>query len=236
MNHESKSDPLTIMDRILAQFDELQEAPVESRPEAPAAARPANALSSRHGWPERVIRAQGDPEGGEWMAAFALAAPVIERGGIAVFHGLRGTGKTRMAGELAQKIPFPYDYKRHGTPIGTPVEKARTAAYRTAMSFFTEIRATYAKNSETTEKQVVEALEAHGLLVIDELQERGATAFEDRLLTHLIDKRYGAMLPTILISNQTKAQLFESISPSIADRIAETGIRIEFNWKSYRRP
>jgi hypothetical protein len=34
MNHESKADPLTIMDRILAEFDELQEAPAKSPPKA----------------------------------------------------------------------------------------------------------------------------------------------------------------------------------------------------------
>lgn len=236
MTIENKGNPLDIMDRIIAQFDEIAEIAPKTEEPAPQTERQARSISSRHGWPERVIRAVGEPEGVEWLSALEKAAPVIEKGGIAVFHGLRGTGKTRMAGEIAQKIPFPFDYRRHGTPVGIPIEKTRTAAYRTAMGFFTEIRATYAKNSEVTEKQVVEALESFGLLVIDELQERGATAFEDRLLTHLIDKRYGAMLPTILISNQTKSQLFESISPSIADRIAETGIRIEFDWKSYRRP
>jgi DNA replication protein DnaC len=235
MNTQNTIEAADIMDRILANFDALDESPPEAEKTAEQPKRHTSALSSRHGWPERVIRADGEPEGTEWHASFDKAAPVIERGGIAVFHGLRGTGKTRMAGELARTIAFPFDYRRHGTPIGSPIEKTRTAAYRTAMGFFTEIRSTYAKNSEATEKQVVEALEAYGLLVIDELQERGATAFEDRLLTHLIDKRYGAMLPTILISNQTKDQLFESISPSIADRIAETGIRIEFNWKSFRR-
>lgn len=242
---EQKATParqpaLTVADLAFASFeklieeaDGLPEQP-ESTPEPPACRRLGASLTARNGWPERVIQARSETTGGEWKAAYALAAPVVESGGIVVLHGTRGTGKTRMAGELARDIQFPFDVSK-GTPTGVPIEKRRTALYRTAMSFFTEIRSTYRKNAEESESQIIERLGLSGLLVIDELQERGESAFEDRLLTHLIDQRYGAMLPTILICNLTKEQLFQTVSPSVADRIAENGIRLECNWPSYRR-
>ena len=67
------------------------------------------------------------------------------------------------------------------------------------------------------------------------MQERGETAFENRLLTHLIDARYGAMRPTIIIANLTAKELGETLGPSIVDRVFEDGKRIDFTWDSYRR-
>ena len=45
------------------------------------------------------------------------------------------------------------------------------------------------------------------LLIIDEVQERAESGFENRLLTHLIDARYAAMRPTIIIANLAKREL-----------------------------
>jgi DNA replication protein DnaC len=83
--------------------------------------------------------------------------------------------------------------------------------------------------------EIIDRMTEPGLLVIDELQERGETAFEDRLLTHLIDARYGAKRPTILIANLSKDELGKSLGPSIVDRASENGRRIDFTWNSYRR-
>jgi hypothetical protein len=218
---------------LAAFIETMEEEPGEEVPQEPR--KVFQSILVGNGWPERFVVESGEPRGGEWKAAYAMACPVIESGGIAVFHGTRGTGKSRMAAEIAKNVRFPADQTRGKKLTGAPKEIRRTSVYRTAMKFFTEIRATYRKDSARSEAEVIEALTEPGLLVIDELQERGETAFEDRLLTHLIDARYGAMLPTILICNLTKEQLFESINPSIADRIAENGKRIEFNWSSYRR-
>jgi DNA replication protein DnaC len=51
----------------------------------------------------------------------------------------------------------------------------------------------------------------------------------------LIDARYGAKRPTILIANLSKDELGKSLGPSIVDRASENGRRIDFTWNSYRR-
>jgi hypothetical protein len=202
---------------------------------APAPRRKWHPIHVSDGWPDRYTGELDDPEGGEWKASFAMLAPVIERGGIALLHGKRGAGKTRMAAEIARSGHFPHDRTAGSKLTGGPVEPKRTAVYRTAMGFFLDVRATYKKDSQETERDVIAALTRPGLLVIDELQERGETAFENRLLTHLVDARYGAMRPTIIIANLTATELGETLGPSIVDRVQEDGKRIEFTWNSYRR-
>jgi len=186
------------------------------------------------GWPERYCGELDEPRGGEWLAGFTLVAPVIESGGIVLLHGTRGTGKSRMAAEIARAGRFPLDQTR-GKKIEGNTEPRRTAVYRTAMRFFLDLRATYRKSSEVSERDVIDALTEPGLLCLDELQERGETAFENRMLTHLIDARYNAMRSTILIANLPKTELEAALGPSITDRVAENGRRIEFTWNSYRR-
>jgi DNA replication protein DnaC len=214
------------IDRLLAELPEADEAEAAAPPE-PTVMAP-NRLLSAFGWPDRYIEPLDTPEGGEWLAGITLAAPVIEQGGILVLHGKRGTGKTQMAAEIARSKRFPFD-------ASNGLERKRSAHYQTAMRFFLTVRATFKKGSDKTELEIIDRMTEPGLLVIDELQERGETAFEDRLLTHLIDARYGACRPTILIANLSKEELGKSLGPSIVDRIHENGRCIDFTWSSYRR-
>ena len=178
-------------------------------------ARRMRALGARTGWPERYFAAvQSPPHGEEWLNAYELASDRVKKDGILILYGKRGSGKTRMAAELA------FD--------------AGESQYRTAMRFFLEVRATFRKDSNVSELEIIDALTNSALLVIDEVQERGDTAFEDRLLTHVIDARYSAMRPTILIANLPKSELAESLGKSIVDRARENGKSIEFDWPSYR--
>lgn len=215
------------IDKMLAEMDDLPEH--ESPVIADSPALPSNRLLSAFGWLDRYIEPLDTPEGGGWLAGLALGFPVIESGGILVLHGKRGTGKTQMAAEIARAKRFPLD-------AGTKADPKRSAHYQTAMRFFLTVRATFKKGSDKTELEIIDRMTEPGLLVIDELQERGETAFEDRLLTHLIDARYGAKRPTILIANLTKDELGKSLGPSIVDRIRENGRCIDFTWNSYRRP
>jgi len=214
------------IDRLLAEQPEADDSDDQSLPESPA--RAPSRLLSAFGWPDRYLEPLDSPEGGEWLAGFALAAPVIEKGGILILHGKRGTGKTQMAAEIARSKRFPID-------AASGPEPKRSAHYQTAMRFFLTVRATFKKGSDKTELGIIDRMTEPGLLVIDELQERGETAFEDRLLTHLIDARYGACRPTILIANLTKEELGKALGPSIVDRASENGRRIDFTWNSYRR-
>ena len=215
------------IDQLLAGLpDESECEPGVTAPETPAL--PPNRLLSAFGWPDRYLEPLDNPEGGEWLAGLALSHPIIETGAILILHGKRGTGKTQMAAELARAKRFPID-------AGTKADPRRSAHYQTAMRFFLTVRATFRKGSDKTELDIIDRMTEPGLLVIDELQERGETDFEDRLLTHLIDARYGARRPTILIANLTREELAKSLGPSIVDRVHENGRRIDFTWTSYRR-
>lgn len=210
-----------LMGGILSGFDALIAAAPEERERD--GARECDRMDSKGwalravtGWPDRYRDAvETPPHGEEWLAAFEIAKEAVKKGGIVVFYGKRGGGKTRMAAELAVISGF--------------------SRYRTAMRFFLTVRATFRKDSEKTELEIIDELATTPLLVLDEIQERGETSFEDRLLTHVIDARYAANLPTILIANLTKKELAASLGASIVSRAQENGKSIEFTWDSYRK-
>jgi DNA replication protein DnaC len=102
------------------------------------------------------------------------------------------------------------------------------------MALFLRIRATFDKGATETENDIVRELSRTKLLVIDELQERSESAWENRLLTHIIDKRYGDERPTLLISNLTAAELTASLGDSITDRMRQGGGMIEITGQSHR--
>jgi DNA replication protein DnaC len=113
--------------------------------------------------------------------------------------------------------------------------KKRPMIYTTAVNLFSTIKSTYTAGSEKSEKEVVADYCEAALLVIDEVQERGETQYEDRQLTAIIDARYAADMPTILISNYTWEKLASTLSPAVIDRIEENGAKLAFTWDSFRR-
>lgn len=181
------------------------------------------------GFPKRYQDAH-ECVGDGWLAHYEAATPIIESGGILVLYGGHGTGKTRMAYELAKNVTPPRaTYKRGGIPYDLP------RIYTTAVGLFMEIRDTFRRDSETSEKRLIEKMSDAALLVIDEIQERGETPFEDRKLTQIIDARYMEERPTILISNHSRENFAKTLSPAVLDRIRENGLGLHFNWTSYRK-
>jgi DNA replication protein DnaC len=186
------------------------------------------------GFPKRYDDAP-EATGDGWMAHCRQALTTIESGGIVVMYGTHGTGKTRMAWELAKKCN-PKDAVANLGGVGwAGAQRERPAVYTTAVDLFRQIRGTFSRDSELSETQVIKMHTDAGLLVIDEMQERGKTEFEDRELTSIIDTRYAHERPTILITNHTREQLAASLSPAVLDRIRENGCGLYFNWTSYRK-
>lgn len=134
------------------------------------------------------------------------------------FLGGRGPGKTQMAVDIVQQ----------------GCEELRTCRYAKAMDFFLDVRATY--GTEHSERGVIDAYVKYDLLVLDEVGVQAETPFEDRLLVHLIDKRYDAMKDTILISNLLPEEFAKSVGKSIHERLKETGEITIFYWPSFRKP
>jgi len=177
-----------------------------------------------------IYENQPNPTGQPWLEKYQVATTKAEAGGIIVFLGNRGTGKSRMAFEISKNANLPNSMVQCGVNHQEP----RPAIYRTAMEIFMELRSTYSKTSDETEYDLFGWYRDASLLVIDELQERGETAFEDQKLTAIVDSRYRKGRATILIGNYSPADFAKSVSASILSRIQESGAVVDFKWNSYR--
>lgn len=161
----------------------------------------------------------GDARGTRWIEAGGRLWATFGTGAVAAVVGNRGTGKSHMV----------------CTALRHAGENGRSILYTTAVGMFLRIREAFRQGAEATERALVDRYARPGVLVIDEAQVRGESAWEDNVLTHIIDRRYAAMLDTVLVSNHRPEELAKSLGPSVADRMRETGVVIVCDWPSFRR-
>lgn len=154
----------------------------------------------------------------DWNAQFIMIAEKVlsKNGCLIILTGERGCGKSQMAASL----------------IRVAIENNITAYYRKTMDFFMAIKETY--KTDATEREVIRDYQAPGLLVLDEIQVRGESEWENNLLTHLVDLRYDDKKSTILIGNVPLEKVRTQIGDSIYSRMLETGGVINCTWKGFR--
>jgi len=178
---------------------------------------------------------------GPWADACREVNALLGTGCIVALIGLRGTGKTRMAVSLARQV-VAEELERPTRPVSDDDAKCppdggwrmeRPVVYAKAMAMFMGIRESFKANGPT-ELQVIAAYTAPRLLIIDEIQERGNSEWEDRMLVHIVDSRYDAKRDTVLIGNLMPDTLASSLGTSIVSRIREVGTVIECAWKGFR--
>lgn len=172
---------------------------------------------------ECVARGEDRPEYGVAAAAkLAKALNALEDDGLVGLIGKRGTGKTLAACHMARY----WSWARQGRD---------SIRYIHVAEMLSSIR--YAStDGGRPEHQVVDDWAQIGLLIVDEVQDRRESDWEQQTLSWLIDKRYGTGRPTLLISNLLPAEFAKSLGPSIVDRMRETGVIVECNWESFRKP
>lgn len=186
----------------------------------------AEQLALKAHFPKRhVLNAAtvGKTENDSWHEKAAYVAKMIQANSLVVLIGTRGGGKTQLATSVTLDA----------MPRLFAAEKYKPACYFTAQDIFRDIRSSY-RNSGRNESSIVDELTTCALLIIDEIHERGQTAFEDRLLVEIIDKRYGAMLPTLIIGNLKPEEFAKQLGPSIADRCREGGGIVVLDGPSHR--
>lgn len=153
-----------------------------------------------------------------WAAAYAKAQDATECGKIvALLSPKRGNGKTQIGVELIRESC------RHG----------HEARYVLAREIGMALRECY-RRPDQRESDVLDRFIEPRLLVIDEIQERPDTESEMKLLTMIVDKRWGHELPTVLIANLGLQEFAAHVGPSVCDRLRDGGGVIEFDWSSFR--
>lgn len=155
-----------------------------------------------------------------------------QEGGSVLLVGPRGTGKTQLALELVARMCL-------DCLLPEPKEMAHVLGVRPFIAYwvFEELlaaeKAGWNQKGGILEEPIKSASMAE-LLVLDEVQERGEGAWEDRQFTVLFDKRYREMRRTIMIANLEPGALDGRLPASILSRMSEIGVVVECRWPSFR--
>ena len=175
-------------------------------------------------WPERAIRSLALFQGEPVDKAKNIEA-ILNGGGMVGLIGDRGRGKTLMATWIAQR-------RRE--------RREEPGIYLRCADLFAVLRGSWGKDhprgSKNTEEALMELFMNCELLVLDEVQERTCSDWENKILTRLLDHRYSNLLPTLVIGNLTAEELAANLGPSVTDRLKETGGIMECTWGSFRKP
>jgi DNA replication protein DnaC len=141
------------------------------------------------------------------MAALKVVAAGVQAGDFMCgLFGPRGTGKTQLA-VIAARMHF-----SRCNPM-----------YCKVVEYFQSVKSTF--GTRACEEDVIAEYCRAGLLIIDEVQERLSSEWENVMFTHLIDKRYDSMKSTILIGNISDKddEITRHLGSSIVSRLTETG-------------
>jgi len=142
----------------------------------------------------------------------------LEKGRCLVLVGRSGTGKTHLACAMAMAL----------------AEAGRAVRFCTVYKMLDEIkhRAFHAGASEHDE---VARYGRYDLLILDEVGAQVGSDWERATLFKIINNRYEACLPTIMISNLPKEGFVQYVGDRVFDRMQENGgVTVPFEWDSCR--
>lgn len=164
----------------------------------------------------------GDSRGKPWASAYerVLGAMRENRSALVGLTGTRGVGKTQLAVKLMNHF----------------CERGYDALYVRAYELFTRFKSAYSNDRNAPREQdVIWQHVTPSLLVIDELQVRTESDWENTTLTTLLDMRYSEERRTLIISNLTAEAFGASVGASVVSRMNETGFLLQCEWPSFRK-
>lgn len=135
-----------------------------------------------------------------------------------VLQGKPGTGKTHLSCGMTSALYRTHRVRRIDLP-----------------DLIREIRATWQKGAEHTEKQVLDWFGSIDLLILEEVGTGSGSDDERARVFQVINRRYEAMLPTVVVTNLTLRELRDEMGERVLDRLRE-GDRsvLVFDWESMR--
>lgn len=197
---------------------------------AKAEADRIEAYNAEHGTPEarrlmrcgfgrREAEAAFSATGEDWLKKCNLAySRLREDKETIVISGECGTGKTVMAAHIA------HDF----------LTKNKRVTYIRAADFFIKLKSTWKKETTMSEEEFIHQYELPDLLIVDEIQDRGSSDWENTLLNTLIDKRYSNLKATLILTNKTGQTATDQLPTSIQSRIKGSGSHLACTWTSFR--
>ena len=142
-----------------------------------------------------------------------------DKGVCMVLRGNVGTGKNHLACAIARQI----------SPQGY------SSVLLTVSEIIQRIRATWDRQSPETETEIIERFADVNLLILDEVGRQYGSEAEKITLFQVIDARYRAMRPTMVISNLLPTEIIDYLGRAAYDRLRENdGILVNFDWESHR--
>jgi DNA replication protein DnaC len=144
---------------------------------------------------------------------------VRETGKNLILCGTPGTGKTHLSVAIA----------RHIARAGSLPFFARTYE---AVQF---VRESYRPGAKLSERESIAKFVEPDLLILDEVGIQGGGDNEAMILFAILNGRYDACKPTIVVSNEPLRGIETYLSARVVDRLREGGGRVlSFDWDSYR--
>lgn len=169
-----------------------------------------------NGYPLRAVRELAVMRGAALTKA-QEKMPLMMEDGILLLIGPTGRGKTVMATWWGmQRVAA-------GKSCGK---------FATAYQIFARMKQCWTKGEDS--EAVLKMWKESKFLIIDEIQTRGESVWENSVLDELINSRYAAMRPTVMIGNIEPGKEQEMLGARIVDRARECGSVVNCNWPSYR--
>ncbi len=181
------------------------------------------------------------PRAGNITRAFESCRAYAEEFPLEDAHGFRslglysrtnGLGKTHLVAAMVNRIIERWE---------GPPEEVCPVRFETGPSLIMRIRGTYNIRSgdqgHETEEEVYRDLNRVPLLIVDDAGKEAPSDHTRRVYFSLIDGRYSAGLPLVLVSNLRGVELESLIGAAAADRLAEmcNGPALTLSGKSYRQ-